>query len=99
MSAKKPLSNRMEGLTGNQRIYFEYIIDHICNFHSFPTNAEVSIGLGVSNNASFEMIQRLTRKGFLNQYEAGKYRVTNVIFTPKFVRNKRIKVKGANNGA
>lgn len=86
---KKELTNRMKELTPNQEIYFEAIIEHIREFHSFPTCIDLANTVGVTNNAAYEMINRLCRKGFIEMWRDANYRVVNVTFEPKFQRNER----------
>lgn len=83
-------SNRTAHLTPNQQNYFIEILHHIKNFHSFPTASDLALGMGVTTNAAYEMIRRLTRKGFLNEWSPGKYRVSGAVMIPDFTRNQVI---------
>ena len=83
----------MEGLTPNQILYFLAIVEHIREFHSFPTMIELALSVGVTKNAASEMINRLTKKGFLEVYFPGKHRVKGATFEPRFKRNRAIRTQ------
>lgn len=93
MTALKIPSNRTKELTPNQLIYFNAIVKHVEEFHSFPTCADIGNTLGVNVNAAYEMIRRLIKKGFLEEWRKGVFRVRNVSFVPKFKRNQRRRVE------
>jgi len=81
----------MKGLTPNQSVYYEAIIEHIEHFHSFPTFEELGLAVGVNANASYEMVARLVRKGFIEEWRKGNFRVKGAIFVPTFPRNVAIR--------
>ncbi len=80
----KSLTNRTKELTGNQRNYYYAILSHIEEFHSFPTMGEIAVLVGVTQNAAHEMVYRLVRKGYLEEWREGKYRICGASFKLKF---------------
>ena len=67
-----------EELTTAQQEYYDAIVSHIYEYHSFPSRYDLAHALGVSNNAVQEMLRGLENLGYLDDIGGGKFRLANV---------------------
>ena len=89
-----PEHMRLNQLTDTQQAYYNAIVEHVSHYHSFPTMSELGAMLGgYTANASYEMVQRLVKKGVVDEWSKGKFRLSRIVFEPRTAkRNEKMRM-------